>query len=79
MTIILKLEKVTEQKSYTVGGKASTLHFMSKTEFHVPPALCLGVSLNHQYGDSPGLLSYILMEFYLYSSLSHFFEDLRHL
>ena len=49
MTIILKLEEVTEEKRHTVGGKAYALSLMSKTGFRIPEALCLDVDLYHQY------------------------------
>jgi phosphoenolpyruvate synthase/pyruvate phosphate dikinase len=79
MTIILKLEEVTEQNRHTVEGKAYALPLMSRTGFRVPPALCLGIDLYRKYVESSGLRGYILMGLYLYSSLSHSFEDLRQL
>jgi phosphoenolpyruvate synthase/pyruvate phosphate dikinase len=64
MTIILKLEEITEQNRHTVGGKAYALSPMSKKGFRIPEALCLGVDLYHQYMESSGLVSFILMELY---------------
>ena len=79
MTTILKLEEVTEQNRHTVGGKAHALALMSRTGFRIPPALCLGVDLYHQYVESSGLWGYILTELYLYALLPQFLEDLRQL
>ncbi len=62
--MILKLEEVTEQNRHMVGGKAHALALMLKAGFRIPPALCLGVDLYHQYVESSGLQSYILMELY---------------
>jgi phosphoenolpyruvate synthase/pyruvate phosphate dikinase len=64
MTIIFKLEEVTEQERHKVGGKAYALSLMSKKGFRISESLCLGVDMYHQYMESSGLMHFILMELY---------------
>ncbi len=64
MTDILNLNEVTEKHRYKVGGKAHALALMSKTGFLIPQAVCLTIDLYHQYMQSSGLLTHILMELY---------------